>query len=262
MFYVVYPTHKEQLIISTILSRIDELVLKTGQIIEQTQRLKKGLMQELLTKGTNQLKKAKVVGIEYVELENHVEVRGRIGWKGLKSSEYTTTGPFMISGINLHDGTIAWDSSFHINQFRFDESPEIQLKMNDIVMIKDGSSVGRLGFIDYLPGPSTISSTLVLIRETSGIFHPKFLYYFFQSPSFQGVIKKKTLGLAIPHIFQRDIKQLRVPKLLKHEQLTIVNTLSTLDINIHIEQDNRRILENLKRGLMQKLLTGKISVKI
>ena len=45
------PPLKEQQKIASILSNIDELIQKTEQIIEQTQRLKKGLMQRLLTKG-------------------------------------------------------------------------------------------------------------------------------------------------------------------------------------------------------------------
>jgi type I restriction enzyme, S subunit len=48
---VFFPAVAEQLRITSILSKVDELIQKTDQIIEQTQRLKKGLMQKLLTKG-------------------------------------------------------------------------------------------------------------------------------------------------------------------------------------------------------------------
>jgi type I restriction enzyme, S subunit len=212
------PQISEQHKIAAILSKVDELIQKT-EVLEQAQRLKKGLMQKLLTKGIRNIKSlTPILDTEYVKLKHHVEIKGRIGWRGLKKEEYTKAGPFMISGNNLIDGKIMWDSSIHISQFRFEESPEIELKLNDIVMIKDGISIGRLGFIDYLPGSSTISSTLVLIREVSGIFYPKFLYYYFQGPFIQQVIKEKVSGLAIPHIFQHDIKELKVPKLPGDEQ--------------------------------------------
>jgi type I restriction enzyme S subunit len=42
---------EEQHNIASILSKVDELIQKTDQVIEQTQRLKKGLMQKLLTRG-------------------------------------------------------------------------------------------------------------------------------------------------------------------------------------------------------------------
>ena len=51
-----YPPLKEQQKIASILSNVDELIQKTEQIIEQTQRLKKGLMQRLLTKGIGHTK--------------------------------------------------------------------------------------------------------------------------------------------------------------------------------------------------------------
>ena len=50
------PSIKEQQKIASILSNVDELIQKTEQIIEQTQRLKKGLMQRLLTKGIGHTK--------------------------------------------------------------------------------------------------------------------------------------------------------------------------------------------------------------
>ena len=50
------PELKEQEKIASILSNLDELIKKTDQIIEQTQRLKKGLMQRLLTKGIGHTK--------------------------------------------------------------------------------------------------------------------------------------------------------------------------------------------------------------
>src|SRR5699024_1764048 len=46
-----YPPLKEQQKIAAILSSVDEAIEKTEQIIEQTEKVKKGLMQELLTKG-------------------------------------------------------------------------------------------------------------------------------------------------------------------------------------------------------------------
>src|SRR5699024_8171942 len=45
------PPLMEQQKIAAILSSVDEAIEKTGQIIEQTETVKKGLMQELLTKG-------------------------------------------------------------------------------------------------------------------------------------------------------------------------------------------------------------------
>jgi restriction endonuclease S subunit len=50
-FLVPIPSLKEQQKIAEILSTVDEAIQKTNEIIAKTERLKKGLMQELLTKG-------------------------------------------------------------------------------------------------------------------------------------------------------------------------------------------------------------------
>ena len=50
------PLLKEQQKIVFILSNVDEVIQKTKQIIEQSQRLKKGLMQRLMTKGIGHTK--------------------------------------------------------------------------------------------------------------------------------------------------------------------------------------------------------------
>ncbi len=54
------PKISEQQKIASILSNVNELIKKTEQIIEQTQRLKKGLMQTLLTKGIGHTKFRKI----------------------------------------------------------------------------------------------------------------------------------------------------------------------------------------------------------
>ena len=55
------PPLPEQQQIVSIISNVDDTIQKTDQIIEQTQRLKKGMMQKLLTKGIGHKKFKKVI---------------------------------------------------------------------------------------------------------------------------------------------------------------------------------------------------------
>src|SRR5438128_8644038 len=88
-----------------------------------------------------------------VELEDHVYIAGRIGWRGLKRSEYTKTGPQFLAVKNiLPNGRIDFTETDHLSRERYDESPEIQLRQNDILLTKDGT-VGKVGMVDSLPGP-------------------------------------------------------------------------------------------------------------
>src|SRR5579862_7201650 len=117
-------------------------------------------------------------------LENHLLIKGRLGWKGLKVSEYTTSGPYIVGGLQIKDGKVVWEECQHVTEARYVESPEIKLKEQDILMTKDGT-IGKLAFVDKLPSEATVASHIHVIRKNKDTIVPRFLFYFFESPTFQ-----------------------------------------------------------------------------
>jgi len=162
------------------------------------------------------------------KLDNLVYIAARIGWRGLKAEEYTENGPLFLSVHSLNYGDeINYDVAYHISQERYEESLEIALQENDILLCKDGAGIGKLGFIKNLNEKATINSSLLLIRSLEA-FHYKFLYYFLLGPDLQNIVKARMTGSAVPHLFQRDIKEfiLDVPPL--SEQIEIVKQVEQL----------------------------------
>jgi len=188
------------------------------------------------------------------KLENYAEIKGRIGWKGLKKSEYTEDGPYLIANRHIKGQKISWENCDHVTRFRYEESPEIQLSPNDIIMSKDGT-IGQVAFIDRLPGHATINSTMMLIRIKNESLIPKFVYYFLQGNVFKKFISQKNSGTSIPHIFQHDMKNLHIPIPSKKEQQKITLILSTVDGIIQKSNEIIRKTKLLNVGLMKKLLT-------
>lgn len=166
-------------------------------------------------------------------LKNSLYIKGRIGWKGLKKSEYLNKSDFrIINGSNVtKENKINWDTSGFISEDRYMESPEIMLKENDIVMTKDGT-IGKLAIIKNLPGPSTVASGLFLIRVEDSRIDVNYLYYYFNSHFFKGLINSRIEGSVIPHLYQRDLVNLNLPLPNLEEQKAIANILSTLVTNI------------------------------
>jgi type I restriction enzyme, S subunit len=161
-------------------------------------------------------------GWVYGKLENLIYIAGRIGWRGLKADEYTEDGPMFLSVYNLNKGDhVDFSETYHISQERYDESPEIMLRENDILLAKDGAGIGKIGIVKGLPGLATVNSSLLVIRS-SEIFVPEFLFYFLKGPQMQDVVRARITGSATPHLFQRDIRQftLLIPPL--EEQRRIV----------------------------------------
>jgi|APSaa5957512535_1039671.scaffolds.fasta_scaffold49134_2 type I restriction enzyme, S subunit len=265
----------EQQKITTILSNVDNLIESTGKVITHSKKVKTGLMQKLLTRGIGHTKFKKVnFGRHFIDydipeewkiyrLGNHATVHGRIGWKNLRSNEYLEEGFLMLSvwslvetasfGINYTEGIK------RLSKFRYDESPEIQLQNNDILIAKDGD-IGRIGYIKNLPEPATVNSHVVPVRVTDKIINPEFLYWFFKSKPFQTYCKAFTSGTTIPLFTQKDLRNCIIPIPKKEEQDKIVIVLSNIDAQIDSQTQYKEKLEQLKKSLMQKLLTGEVRV--
>ncbi|MEJ9281370.1 restriction endonuclease subunit S [Ureibacillus thermosphaericus] len=185
-------------------------------------------------------------------LKNSLYIKGRIGWKGLKKSEYLKESNFrIINGSNItNDNKIDWENCGFISKERYLESPEIMLKENDIVMTKDGT-IGKLAIIKNLPGPTTIASGLFLIRVEDPSIDVNYLFYYFRSHFFRGLIHSRIEGSVIPHLYQRDLVNLKLPLPNINEQKAIANILSTLDEKIETNNQINEKLEEMAQALFK-----------
>lgn len=164
-------------------------------------------------------------GWETKSLADVAELQGRIGWKGLTAKEYTPEGPYFLSVHSLNYGDyVDFRDAFHISQLRYDESPEIMLRRDDLLICKDGAGIGKVGIIGNMPGPSTINSSMLLIRPRQNIM-PKYLYFVLQSPYFQRIVQSRLEGATTPHLYQRDIATFPVHLPPLEEQRRIVAVL-------------------------------------
>ena len=202
-------------------------------------------------------------GWEERRLEDIAYLAGRIGWKGLTAKEYTKEGPLFISVHSLNYGDyVDFRDANHITQERYDESPEIMLQPDDVLICKDGAGIGKMGIIKELPGPTTINSSLLLIRGLNGMY-PKYLYRALCSRIFQKLVKERIDGATTPHLYQREIKQILVPVPPLEEQKQISDRLDgigaeTARLEAIYEQKLKDLVE-LKQSLLQKAFSGELT---
>ena len=179
-------------------------------------------------------------------------IKGRIGWKSLKQSEYVEEGPALIASKHISNGKINWNSVDHIPDWRYEESPEIMLEPNDIIFSKDGS-IGNPAVITLLPNKATINSTMMLVRLNKNILSSSFFYQILVSNQFKKLVFEKTSGSSIPHIFQNDMKKFKFYFPQQVEQIKISSLLNTLDNLIALYENKRKLLTVLSQGLSQYL---------
>ena len=186
-------------------------------------------------------------------LGKYCYIKARIGWRGLSSSEYTESGPYLIAGKHLERGVIEWESCDHISDFRYQESWEIALSEGDVILTKDGT-IGRVARVDQLPGKATINGTMMLLRPHKEIDY-RFLYHVLNGYGFKKLLEDKVSGSSIPHIFQRDMVTLPISFPPQDHQRILANVLDTVDTAIRGTEAIIDKLKSVKQGLLHDLLT-------
>lgn len=191
---------------------------------------------------------------DFKSLKDICYIKGRIGWQGLRKDEFISEGPYLITGINFDRGRIIWNECYHITNERYEQAPEIQLKVGDVLMTKDGT-IGKLLYVDNLPDKASLNSHLFVMRPINDSFISKYFYYHLQSEKFKKYIDNNKTGSTMPAITQAAMEKYKLILPTLEEQEKIASILSTVDEQI----DNVDVLikknKDLKKGLMQTLLT-------
>jgi len=244
-------TH-EQEAIAGVLSDADALIESLEGLIAKKRQIKQGAVQELLRPPPSSPTRL---------LRDVSSMKGRIGWQGLKQSEFTTNegDPFLITGMNFRDGAIDWSDVYHVSRERYDMAPEIQLRSEDVLMTKDGT-IGKLLFVEEIPslGLATLNSHLLLFRPLRGSYKPRFLYYQLQSKHFQDFIELNKSGTTFFGLSEEAVGRYAVPLPPLNRQVEVANILSDMDTEITALEDKLAKARQIKQGMMQELLTGRI----
>jgi type I restriction enzyme S subunit len=129
-------------------------------------------------------------------------VKGRIGWRGLRRSQFVDSGPYLITGMHINNGKVQWDDCFHIPEDKFQESPEIIVAPGDLIITKDGT-IGKVAYIDYLPGPASLNSHLFLVRPRVNDIDRRFAYHVFNSQIFTRYIESYQTGSTLAGLSEK-----------------------------------------------------------
>ena len=244
------PTKAEQTAIATALSDTDVLITSLEKLIAKKRAIKQGVMQELLKpKDVWEVKKLGDIGT----------LKARIGWQGLTTSEYRKTGQFvLITGTNFKNGYIDWNNCFHVEEDRYKQDKNIQIKEHDVLITKDGT-IGKVALVKSIPKPTTLNSGVFVIRPINNSFNPEFFYYILLSEVFSLFLAQLSAGSTIIHLYQKDFVsfQFFAPITLQ-EQTRIAQILSDMDSEIEALEKKLEKYKQIKQGMMQNLLTGRI----
>ena len=248
--FIPLPSLIEQEAIAHTLSDIDALIESLDRLLTKKRQIKQGAMQELLRSKDEWIEK---------KLGKTATLKARIGWQGLTTAEYLDLGDFhLVTGTEFKNGFIDWDNCHFVEESRYKQDKNIQLKIDDVLVTKDGT-IGKVAIVDCLNNPATLNSGVFVIRPVDNAFHPRFFYYLLCSNLFNEFLSQLSAGSTINHLYQKDFINFvyQVPKTLE-QQIEIANILSDMDAEIDSISAKLTKTHQLKQGMMHELLTGRI----
>lgn len=255
-------------------SKIDKAIAMQQKMIDLLNERKQIIIQNAVTKGLDENVEMKDSGDRWIglfpsswttrRLNFSSWIRARLGWKGLKASEYVDNGYPFLSAFNIVNDKIKWENLNFINKYRYDESPEIKLSVGDILLVKDGAGIGKCARIDELPcGESTANGSLAVITANYFVDY-RYLYYFMISKSFKDHTELLINGMGVPHFTQGEMKKIVIPIPPKSEQQAIVayldKQMQRFDSAISNCQRQIALLQERKQIVINEVVTGKVKV--
>lgn len=264
---ILLPPLREQQKIAEILSTVDEKIENINQKITETENLKNGMMQRLLTKGIGHVefqdsplgeipKSWKVVTIGKI-----IKLQGGFAFK---SSDSTEGGIRWVKIANVGVHRIKWEDESFL-PFGYDEKhPEFVLNTGDIVIAMTRPILsGKLKIAKIKESDSgSLLNQRVGRVQINGQITSDFAYQTFNSTSFISLMGKELVGTDPPNISSKMFEELLITLPPLDEQVKISQILETIDCKKTLLLDKKNEYSELKKGLMQQLLTGKKRVQI
>ncbi len=239
------PSTNEQRRIAAILSTWDEAIAKTQQLIAQLQQRNKGLMQQLLT-GAKRLSGFTGEWNE-IHFSDAFTERNETGYGSLDLLSVGSMGIYPQSQSEKRDTSNA------------DKSKYKRICPDDIGYNTMRMWQGRSA-LSQLEGIVSPAYTIVTPKANqSSLFYsflfklPSIVHKFFRNS--QGLVED-TLNCKFKDF---GIVTVKVPEY--NEQITIADVLIKANEVIQLHEQKLAALQQQKKGLMQKLLTGEVRVK-
>jgi type I restriction enzyme S subunit len=275
---IVLPTSKpEQAKIAEILSTVDRAIEQTEALIAKQQRIKTGLMQDLLTRGidehgnlrseqTHKFKDSPLGRIpvewEVAEFGRTVEsaVDGPFG-SNLKTDHYVAEpGVRVVRLGNIGNGRFldrdrAWISSVHAQYLS-----RHSVQPNDLLIASLGDErhpFGRACIYTDCVHEAIVKADVFRIRcKRERLIH-SFAVHLFNFPRWRQGLFALAQGVTRDRVNLTNMMLLQLPIPSLGEQETIASTMVSLDAVLdEFEQQLSKLL-SVKTALMQDLLTGK-----
>ena len=215
------------------------------------------------------MRKMKKSGLEWIDdipgnseitrLKYIGDVFGRIGFRGYTQADLVPEGegPITLSPSNINEFGMDYSKCTYLSWDKYDESPEIQIKNGDVLMVKTGSSYGKSAIVEELPMEATINPQFVVIKNIR--CNPKYLYYYMQTELFKYQVEEAVVGGTIPTMAQEKINAFYIINYKEKYCRRIVEFLdkkcAEIDALIDAKEKTNSLLKEQRQSIIYEAVT-------
>ncbi|MBI5564247.1 MAG: restriction endonuclease subunit S [Chloroflexi bacterium] len=275
-----FPPQPEQVKIAEVLSAVDRVIEQTEALIAKYQRIKAGLMNDLLTHGidehgqlrdpaTHEFKPSPLGMIPAEWEESHLDAKrrhdkphiktGPFG-SSLKTRDWVGVGVPVITIGSLGEGEFIQSELLFISKSKAHALATYAVEEGDLVFSRV-ADVGRSVVVRSSESGWIMSSNMMRISLANSLADPDFLHHSITHERTRRQIRESVNagGREVANTAILNGLLFAWPSF--EEQKRIVNAFAAQDAGIQSENTRLAKLYRLKTGLMQDLLTGKVSVE-
>ena len=262
------PPLKEQEKIADILCSADDKIDAIASQIEKAETLKMGLLQKLLSEGIghSEFKDSELGKIpeswEVVKIGSILELLTDYHANGsyeklsenvslLDKEDYS----IMVRTTNFEKNDFK-DNLIYIDEFSYNYLKKSKVYEHDVIINKIANA-GATYLMPKIDKPVSLAMNLFLLRFKDNILKQ---YVYFQIKKNEDRLKLLASGTSTKTITKDDVRGFEILLAPLEEQKQIADILSTSDEKLEVLRDKKQKYETLKKGLLQKLLSGEIRV--
>ena len=273
------PPLLEQQKIAAILTAVDDKLEVISRQIEATQTLKRGLMQTLFSRGTG-TQDATGRWMPHTEFKDSELGEIPAGWLAttlggicngalqtgpfgsqLHADEYQDEGVPVLMPKDLVSCRANLSTAARITVARAEELAKHKVVAGDLLFSRRGD-VARFALIDA-ESAGALCGTGCLKAKPSEAHSSGYIAHLLQLDVVRTWLEQNAVGQTMPNMNTRILASLPlVAPSSKKEQEEIAGILDSVDVKARVLSNKQSQFQKLKRGLMQKLLTGEWRVKL
>lgn len=250
--FIPVPPIEEQTAIATALSDADALITALEKLIAKKRAIKQGVMQKLL-----QPKEGWEVKTIFELADKRKELFDDGDW--IESEHIADEGIRLVQTGNIGVGIFIDDNKKYIFPESFQKLKCKEINEGDLLICRLADPAGRACILPYIKEKQIITSVDVTIfRPREEMADRRFLTYIFSTEDWFKHISERSGGTTHKRIARGALGKINISIPDIKEQKRIADILSDIDGEINALEIKLLKQRQLKQGMMQNLLTGKI----